>query len=274
MNEEEKLLNSLSDNIKGLIADNKWQEALDNADSSERDAVAELYLRTICEQGGQLEKVGWNKIESIKRILIKWIKELGFRESTNPYLQFIQNFYNIADNQNTTLTETNCILLNNLYADRVLDFADIAGTGENGLNHVIFNHNLYSQDDSDAEFIVKAYESLSSKSFIDRLNFDVIKSKLSQSSTNYVDDNNFKTKRDAIIYKEPNKPQSSDLNSKYYIEELLSLGENVSSKENERMSRVAKDFNALSRDERKDMLKSMFNNLTQQEIDSLVSRLK
>jgi len=273
MNEEE-LLNSLSDNIKFLVAENQWQEALDSADSSEKDVVAELYLRHICDEGGQLEKVGWNKIEPIKRILIKWIKELGFRESTNPYLQFIQNFYSIVDNQNTTLTETNCILLNNLYADRVLDFADIAGTGENGLSHVIFNHNLYSQKDTDAEFIVKAYEALSSKSFVDRLNYDAVKTKLSQSSIDYINDNDFKTKRDAIIYKESRKPQSSELNSRYFIEELLSLGENVHSEENERINRVAKDFNALSKDERKDMLKSMFNNLTQQEIDSLVSRLK
>ena len=189
----EELINSLSDEIKALVLENDWTNALNKANDNEKNTVAEIYLRTLCEHGNQWESIGWSKLEPIKSVLIKWIKELGFKESTNPYMQFIPAFYSIQENQSKTLSENNCIELNNLYADGVLDFADIAGTGENKLDHVIFNKNLYNKTMSDLEFIVKAYEALSTKSTVSKLNLDAVKNELirykKQNVANYVEEN-------------------------------------------------------------------------------------
>lgn len=278
MNEIEKLLNSLSDDVRNLVENNEWENAMKLASLNEQDVVAEIYLRTLCEKGNQWQNIDWNKIDSIKRVLIKWIKELGFREATNPYLQFIRMFYEISENSNTILTENNCIALNNLYADGVLDFSDIAGTGDNGLNHVIFNHNLYGNSMNDLEFIVKAYETLSSKSFVSRLNIGAIKSSFNTNLSNAkrvaIDENNLNinTLRDAIIFKDYTKPQTSEINSKQYIEKLLSIGENTSN-DNNNISRVVKDFRSLSSADKRDLLNSILN-LSQSELNSLISKLK
>lgn len=233
MNDIEELLNSLSEDTKKLISDNKWSEAIDKATQNEINIIAELYLRHLCEKGNQWESIGWNKIEPIKKVLIKWIKELGLRESQNPYMQFIPAFYSIDSNKSRTLTENNCIELNNLYADRVLDFSDIAGTGVNGLEHIIFNQNLYNFNMNDLDFIVRAYETLSSKNFIKKLNLDAVKQQLirykHESNANYIDSNadNVKAIRNAILYKEPTKSQTSEIFDKTVIEDILSSGEHV-----------------------------------------------
>lgn len=247
----EELINSLSDEIKSLVLENDWTNALNKANDDEKNTVAEIYLRTLCEHGNQWESIGWSKLEPIKSVLIKWIKELGFKESTNPYMQFIPAFYSIQESQSKTLSENNCIELNNLYADGVLDFADIAGTGENKLDHVIFNKNLYNKTMSDLEFIVKAYEALSTKSTVSKLNLDAVKNELirykKQNVANYVEENksDIKAIRNAIIFKDPTQPQTSEIYDRNVIEDLLSSGENtVSEKENRELKKQIDDFKA------------------------------
>lgn len=247
----EELINSLSDEIKALVLENDWTNALNKANDDEKNTVAEIYLRTLCEHGNQWESIGWSKLEPIKSVLIKWIKELGFKESTNPYMQFIPAFYSIQENQSKTLSENNCIELNNLYADGVLDFADIAGTGENKLDHVIFNKNLYNKTMSDLEFIVKAYEALSTKSTVSKLNLDAVKNELirykKQNVANYVEENksDIKAIRNAIIFKDPTQPQTSEIYDRNVIEDLLSSGENtVYEKENRELKKQIDDFKA------------------------------
>lgn len=275
MNTEE-LLNSLSDNTKSLVAEDKWSDALMQAPVNEKDAIAELYLIHLCEQGNQWEKIGWDKIEPIKSILIKWIKELGIREATNPYMQFIENFYSIESNKATKLTDSNCISLNNLYADRTLDFSDIAGTGENGLNHVIFNHNLYKFGQSDLEFIVKAYESLSTKSFVAKLSVETIKNELSKEKSAFIDKQNtekdyLNALRNSIIFVDPVNPQTSEINSQQTIESLLSAGQNtVSEKEDRELKQFDDDYNNLTIDQKRKWLSKVFPTMGKEGIENVI----
>lgn len=277
MNEMETLLNSLSDEVKKLVSENKWSDALNSASMNEKDAVAELYLRTICEQGNQWDGVDWNKIEPIKRMLIKWIKELGLKESTNPYMKFISAFYSISSNSSRTLTENNCIELNNLYANGVLDFSDIAGIGENKLNHIIFNQNLYNNNMSDLDFIVRAYESLSSANFAKKINVDAVKEQLirykHKSNADYIDNNadNLKELRNAIIYKEPTQPQTSEIFKRNVIEDILSSGENtVDSKDDRDIQKLDKDYNSLTDDQKRKWLSKAFPTMGKEGIERML----
>lgn len=224
------------ESVREQLKNGQFQDAYNNAKSNdEKNEVIKVFL--IITSGRD-----WNwsetdeetRIEPIKEVLYKWIKELGFRNTTNPYLKFIPEFYKI--NKDYILSEDNCISLNNLYADNTLDFGDIAGTGANKLNHIIFNKNLYNNRSmSDIEFIVKAYEALSSKSFVRKLNIDAITSlnDFSKQKAQYINsvksdtDKYVEAVRNSIIFKDPTKPQTSEIYAKNYIEDLLSTGDNT-----------------------------------------------
>ena len=265
------LINSISDaNVKQLVLDGKWSEALDSANVNDKDVVAQVFLTTLKEN--QWKNYA-NKLTNSEKVILKWIKELGVREANNPYLQFIPKYFS---KQNAQLSENNAVALNNLYASDVIDFADIAGTGESAGSHVIFNPNLYNLNMSDLEFIVKAYQSLGEENFVKKLNLNAIASNLSKEDANRIallapdieegDDKAIKILRYIILYNSKTK----QLRSKYDVEKLLSAGENTAKgKSTNATTKVSKDFNSLSADDKKTALKSMFPQLNDSQLDTL-----
>lgn len=241
--------------IKALL-DDDWTKAINIALNKQN--VASIFINTLLEN--QLRNA--NIIEALP-VLSKWVVELGPRESTNPYLQFLQRFY---EHNKTKLSNDNAVALNNLYSNRTLDFGDIAGTGPEKLGHIIFNGNLYDNTSSDIDFIVKAYEYLTAN----KVNFDAVKdniSKVSKAGADYLskdeisnlDDNSAEKKkalRNAVIFKDPNNPTTSQINSRYVIEDLLSVGKNTTSEKSD------DNIEDLTPEKFMDMLKK-YKNLSQ-----------
>lgn len=267
------LINSISDeNVKQLVLDNKWSEALDNANVNDKDIIAQAFLQSLKE--GQWKNFA-DKLTNSEKVILKWIKELGVREANNPYLQFIPKYFS---KQNAQLSENNAVSLNNLYSEDAIDFGDIAGTGAEGTNHLIFSPQLYNFNMDDLDFIVKAYQSLSESYFVKKLNLNAIASQLDSNeaqnlstlSSELSSGNNetqvVKAIRDLLIFDRNNKK----IRSRYELEKLLSSGENTA-KQGTANTNISKDFNKLSAEDKKSTLKQMFPTLSDAQLNTLYS---
>ena len=111
---------------------------------SEKGEVIDLFLKERFKQD----------ITSLKDVLVKLIEELGFTNS-NPFLVFLDVY---LKKNNTPLPESGLILLNDLYSSQDLDSLTLQGKSVDADRHIIFNTNLYSFSEEDADFIFSAFE--------------------------------------------------------------------------------------------------------------------
>lgn len=182
MNPElEELFNKLSDDTRNLllvqnpsgsykIRDNNFQNALESAKSiDEEKIVIEIFLRRLLETNAKWKNITWDKIEPYKDILIRICSELGLKELQNPFLVFLPEYYSRAKKD---LTRDNVIDLNNLYAQDFIDRADLMGKGPSKFDHIIFNSNLYANENVDK--MVEYWDWLNNADNLERMNWQEV----------------------------------------------------------------------------------------------------
>lgn len=153
------LFNELSDDVRSLllvenpdgsykINGNNFQNALDKSASvDEENKVIEIFLKNSLATDSKWKGLTWDRIEPYKDILIRICSELGLKELQNPFLVFLPEFY--RQNPNADLTRDNMIDLNNLYATDELTREDLLAKGRNGSFNIIFDSNLYANENVD-----------------------------------------------------------------------------------------------------------------------------
>lgn len=110
--------------------------------------------------------------ESERKMLSKWVGELGFRTQTNPFLDYVA----IAKrNTSLELDEYLLIILNNAYAERSITAQDLRGQGQDRELHLIFQRYWLSSND-EREYMLDSYVWLSKPSNIKTLDLAEIKS--------------------------------------------------------------------------------------------------
>ena len=249
---ELRLASALSPQVLAIVnsGDNdKWQLAQDSVKTSdERSALSELFL--IKTMGNYLPY-----LTEGRDIVISWVNQLGFKKINNPYLEFIPKFFSVQGNANK-LTRDGIIVMNDMYANELVDEADMMGTGKEGMKHIIFDggeeglyHNTSQGMQSATTMlqVIDYYNYLSNQSNVIKLNLGAIVS-YTPDKNPYVkqenikgqdvvtlkgieiDNNLIKNKedwnkvRDAIIYKEGN---FGALETFYWIDTAMKLGSNA-----------------------------------------------
>lgn len=154
-----ELFNSLNDKMREVLAKtnsdgsteidySKLSEAQKYASTPEEEnALIEIFLRQSIDTDNKWGNVTMDKIEPYKDVLIKLCSELGLKEISNPFLNFLPELY--AKNPNIDLTRDNMIDLNNLYATDVISTEDLMGKGKEKLNDIIFDSELYTFENVD-----------------------------------------------------------------------------------------------------------------------------
>ena len=203
-----------------------FQTALDRTYGDERNLVIELFLRNSLETDDKWKGVTWEDIEPYKDILTRICGELGFQELQNPFLVFLPLLY--KTHPNLDLTRDNMVDLNNLYATDELNNTDLMGKSALGLNHIIFNKNLYARDNVDR--LVEIWNWLYQN--VDKLNFKEIASLNSSAIPPMVKDtanrilNNeglsIDEKVNGLFFKDGDP--SGEINSNYALESILKAG--------------------------------------------------
>lgn len=154
-----ELFNTLNDKMREVLAKtnsdgsteidySKLSEAQKYASTPEEEnALIEIFLRQSIDTDNKWGNVTMDKIEPYKDVLIKLCSELGLKEISNPFLNFLPELY--AKNPNIDLTRDNMIDLNNLYATDIISTEDLMGKGKEGLNDIIFDSELYTFENVD-----------------------------------------------------------------------------------------------------------------------------
>lgn len=277
LEEISELKEQLSESSLAQIENGKWDEALNLSASYQEDInIIKIYLRSMTLDTNIWSTVGWDKIQPIEDLLSKIFQQLGLSESSNPFIKFINIFLSISENK---LTKDNIIFLNNLYASSVIDFGDIAGIGPDKTSHIIFNSYLYTLSNSDAEFMVKAYEWLSIEYNLTKLNFlslthvgnvnipDNYK-KLSKYSKG-VSTINVNEIRNTVIFISKSNFKKSRLHTPQEVENFLTITSQTSKQGSHKSSAVLnaqKTLNSLTSDEKKEFLNNLVQNSNYAEI--------
>lgn len=150
------LVEELSPEIQKLVDGNDIDKALSLCtDQSQREEVYDTYLAKRFPKYGKV-------IEPYKDILIKLLVEIGV--DNNPFLDFVDLFYR-KTGINNSLSSEGFIALNNLYADGIIEDADLRGTGKDFKNaSLLLKQSLYRNNSADdIENIVRSYEWLGEK---------------------------------------------------------------------------------------------------------------
>lgn len=203
---------------------NKWTDSSEYCPSIEsHKALIEIFIEESYKN--------WNctleQLDPGKDVLIEIIYQLGFKESENPYFNFMKTFF--TKNSGFVLSEDNWNVLYDLYANQIIEASDLVGTGRDKDSHIIFNGFLYKEErvSKDSYMIVDAYEKLSDNSFAKSLNLDAIKNIKTQGKPkSFAELNTSMTPiqiRNTIVFKEPSN-LSGDINSYYYIKEAINVG--------------------------------------------------
>ncbi len=169
------LINSLSDKIRDMLVnynEDGEPESINGAqftnafeasrDLNEQDAITELFLRQKCET--DWSNIGWNKLEPLSSVLKKICNEVGYKESANPFLVFVKEYF-----PNGNMTQRDFIQLNNLYANEDIDYEDLINQGD---IKTIFNRTLYK--DSNWPEIVKVEKWLSNPKNLNKMNWEEV----------------------------------------------------------------------------------------------------
>lgn len=269
----EALIASMPDDAaKKALSGGKFSDALNLSTSvDEQNKVVEAFILTACDSNKwKGNGVTWDKILPAKDLVLKVFRETGLTEAEDPFIGFINGY--CKKNSGSSLTKPMMTMLNNDYADDTLSFDDIAGTGVDGTDHVIFNKDLYGKPQDDVEYIVNAYQWLSYASNVSRINADAL-SELKADGSIYknlspllqgIKDKKVsdpKAVRDAIIY-ENGKPNGK-INTKHDIESAMSLAGRPNSSDGRNYTPVDRAKNALkgvtTTDDKKSIISYIIN---------------
>ena len=203
---------------------NKWTDASEYCPSIEsHKALIEIFI----EEAYTNWHCTLEQLDPGKDVLIEIIYQLGFKESENPYFNFMETFF--TKNSGFVLSENNWNVLYDLYANQIIEASDLTGNGRDKDSHIIFNGFLFKEEriSKDSYMIVDAYEKLSDNSFAKSLNLDAIKNIKTQGKPkSFAELNTSMTPiqiRNTIVFKEPSN-LSGDINSYYYIKEAINVG--------------------------------------------------
>ena len=158
-------------NWKDVLNDD-WEDllkgqGLEHFTQTEMDAFIELFLQKwFVKKGIQLGD--WEKA---KNMLIRIIREVGVDERTNPFLSFVEKY---NERNKKGLSSEDLITVNNAYANEILDYQDVSGTGHAGNKHIIFNPSLYDRSGDEQDKLVEIYEQLSDDNYLSKLNLNMI----------------------------------------------------------------------------------------------------
>lgn len=168
---------------------------------TEKGEVIELFLKR------RFPKVDFN---IIKDIVTKWIEELGFSYSTNPFLQFMDEYLK----KHPTIDTNTLEIINDLYANNEIETTDLQAKTSEGTKSLIFNENLYKFTYDDAEFIVQAYKWLSESDNIRRYitNVDAL-TKYDITDVEKIDNKKAIEIRNQIIFKNAQSSSNSKINT-------------------------------------------------------------
>lgn len=226
-----------------LVNTNKWQEAYDSAKSDkERQYIVQLFIN---KRYGAYK----NNLSPGKDIIVSIIEQLGFKETENPYLKFIELFF--GSNPNVQISRDGWIALNDFLANDIINESALFGNGHDGQKHLVFNPNVYTSSLSvkDMLTLMKDYEYLSDAKSLANMNLQSIyeygngnpygqlKQFTDNTSGKILSNDNATCKkvRNIIVYRNP-EDELGELNSLYWINNAIQLGTNLASKEAKTMS--------------------------------------
>lgn len=231
-----ELINTLPEELRNILivkdADgnisingDKFQEVLDKSHPGEDDTIIEIFFRKICED--QWKDIGYEKIEPLMPTLKHICKDVGFKDVDNPFLKFLQTYL-----ETNTLTNSDLVKVNNLYAKDVLSYEDIHGDKVDGNRFsIIYRPELYKMNDVDT--VVKTYKFLGDANNLKKMNWESIydgnvTNNISQLALDIVNGKNkldsdsaVQDVRATIMFKDKNNPE---LNSETILKEVLKLG--------------------------------------------------
>ena len=260
MNDElNNLFNKLSDDVKSLLLDgdkingNNFQRAIDlTRTPEEENAVIEIFLRNSLETDNKWSGVDWNRVEPYKDILIRICSEVGLKELQNPFLVFLPNFY--KENPNANLTRDNMIDLNNLYATDKLSREDLLGKSSYGTSHIIFDSNLYANED--VSKMVEYWKWLSNQNNLAKMNWQEVLGANLSNAINDVARNDGQSSDGIPVINKLFYVNGEDgkTNTQSTLEKLLSAG-SIGSKRRDRKQVKASNVDSL--DSLKDLIIKM-----------------
>jgi hypothetical protein len=196
-------------------------------------------------------------ITSIKDILHKQIEELGFSYNTNPFLQFLDNYFKT----HTGIEESVMVYLNDLYADDVITTQDLQAKTNELTNTILFNDNLYKTNYEDAEFIVQAYKWLSTESNIKRyLTNPLAIQKYEIEDVNKITREKAIEIRNSILFKDGSNITTSEINSIADIQRELRFLEGESTKDVDSLT-LNIDKNVQNANKWKELLQDKVSNV-------------
>lgn len=182
-----------------LPEDRVWDRTAGFADSPDRAySLAKLYILT------QLypKYVTEEEFNESGEIYERWFDELGFDEIENPFITFLKK-------KTFSLKEDDAINLNDLYAQDILSYSDIAGRGLDGTNHIIFNEEVYrNADDYNQSYtLIEDYcsfnELIEKNKSIDKKKLKILQDyNLCEDFNNLPEFKNYKQLRNYIFYKD------------------------------------------------------------------------
>lgn len=149
------------------VAGQNWDDAYKSAYMpADKQAVIDEFLADYEKRKGVA--LG----DSERKMLSKWVRELGFRTQTNPFLDYVAT---AKRNTSLELDEYLLIILNNAYAERSITAQDLRGQGHDRELHLIFQRYWLSSSD-EREYMLDSYVWLSKPGNIKTLDLAEIKS--------------------------------------------------------------------------------------------------
>lgn len=256
----QKLFDSLPENLQNLIKNNDYYQAFDYAPSlSAKQAIAELFLEYHYPQE-------WTYFVAmkIKDILVKLCVELD--DLDNPFINYVDEYIN----HNGKVDRDLLVSLNNLYAKDIIDDHNLDASDEDGdeLHSILYNKNLLTHDD--LEFLITSYYWLTNAYNVKRMNFNALANEASSPAVKevaqeYIANPNLSSKaiRNAIIYDiskddalSNNATNNYTLRSAKDIKNLLHVAankNNTSGNKSDKVTSITADISKLSDDEKKDL---------------------
>lgn len=266
------------------LADSNWNKAFAVCvNEDERQTLVCWFLCISPYTNEYYKKFILNSTSRAIEIITRIFSELGFEPKDNPYIQFMSI---IVYRLQKELSRDDWVLLNDLYANYVLDSEDINGTGPDGEKHLIFDKYLYEHPK--AYEVVKIYSKLSEYSNVHSFNLDNMSYRIFQGNEpewfkkikdEGITNKNYKQLRDFIIYVyfnstnyELSSIRALDVIQNTYNVCITSTGQDISSSHSS-VNRIQRDIRDLNKNNRlqviSDLLKGGY--ITKDELTNIIN---
>lgn len=142
---------------------NLFKDAINKtSDPAQRQYILQAYLALA--YGNKIDD-----FDGCLKVLTHIFNECGLTESDNPFVTYL----NLDGGKYAKpLTSNSLLLLNNLYADELIEAVDIQGRSDMRTNHPIFKENFFKVEDP--YFTMKSYNWLSNLSKLKQLNYGAL----------------------------------------------------------------------------------------------------